>query len=75
MNGVKNNTYLTGYVAGALQHKNLSLGPTKAGSGSQEAGGKSVQEPVHSLLCKWRSNTEKNPFPYFMWIYTFKETL
>lgn len=66
INSVKNNIYLTRYVAGVLQHKNLSLGPTRAGLGSQEAGQKSVQEPVHSLLCKSTSDTEKNLFPYFV---------
>ena len=58
INGMKKNRYPTVYVAGVLH--NLLLAPTRAGSGSQEAGQQSAQQPIHSLLYKGASNTEKN---------------
>lgn len=39
---------------------NYELAPTSAVSVSQKTGQQFVQQPVHSLLCKWASNTEEN---------------
>lgn len=74
INGVKNNRYLPVYAAGVLQHKNLSLTPTKGrlrqSAGWSAACSTAYPQPALQMSTK---HCEKL-FPSFMWTWTFKQT-